>query len=189
MGGVPPAEAVLDELREGGHLVGRVHGDAHDVLRERDLAGLDVAGLDQAGHGMVGADRAVGGQFLQGLEAAPAGDNGVTAVFDGTVCADDEVLQQSERGDRSLELGVGPGIGRGLADVLGGEREPGERDLPDERLGHGGDVVHANLPRWCVETDGRSAGRTAPAAPSAPPETHAPAPPPGGVASRAGCGG
>ena len=39
----------------------------------------------------------------------------------------------------------GPGVWRGLADVLGGERKPAQRDLADERFGPGGDEVHAIL--------------------------------------------
>ena len=96
---------------------------------------------------MVGIDDLVLDQRLHGLEAAPAGHHGVAvpAIVIGLTGPDDEVLQQAEGGDRGLELGVGPGIGRGLADILGGEDEPAQRDLPDERFGPGGDVVHASL--------------------------------------------
>ena len=143
----------LDQFGEGDHLIRRVHRDADDVLGERDFAGLDAVPLHLAGHRMVGVDRAVTGQFLHGLEAASAGDHGVAlgAVLIGLVGPDDQVLQQVDGGDRRLELGVGAGVGRGLADVLGGQRKQGERDLPNARLGPGGDEVHANLPRWFVE--------------------------------------
>ena len=137
----------LHQLREGDHLVGGVHGDSHDILGERDFSGIGIPGSDLAGHGMVGIDHAVLDQRLHGLQATPAGDHGVAvgAVFVGSIDSDDEVLQQAEGGDRGLELGVGPGIGRRLADVLGGEREQAQRDLPDERFGPGGDEVHASL--------------------------------------------
>ena len=39
-------------------------------------------------------------------------------MFIGVIGADDHVLQQAEGGNGSLELGVGTGIGRGLADIL-----------------------------------------------------------------------
>ena len=140
--------AGLDQLREGRHLVGGVHGDADDVLGERELGRLDVPGLDQAEHRMVGIEDAVLDQRLHGLEAAPAGDDGeaLGAVLVGLVHADDQVLKQAEGGDGGLEFRVRPGVGWGLADVLGGEREPAQRDVPEERFGPGGDVVHANLP-------------------------------------------
>ena len=71
-------------------------------------------------------------QRLHGLEAPSAGDHGVAlgSVLSRLIGADDQVLQQSEGGDGSLELGVGAGIGRGLADVLGGEREPNSAGSP-----------------------------------------------------------
>ena len=46
-----------------------------------------------------------------------------------------------------LERGVVLRVWRGLADVLGRGDESGERDLPDDGLGPGGDEVHANLPQ------------------------------------------
>ena len=89
------------QLSEGLHLVGGMHGDADDVLGERDLAGIHVPGPDLAGHRMVGIDGAFPGQLLQGLEAAAPGDDGMGSgtvrVF--RVGADDEVLQQSEGGN------------------------------------------------------------------------------------------
>ena len=145
--------AGIDQLREGRHLVRRMHRHADDVLGEREFGRLGVSRPDLAGHRMVCIEHLVLDQRLHGLEAAAAGDHGETlaAIFIRLVGSDDQVLQQVEGGDRGLERGVGLRIGRGLADVLGGEREPGERNLPDVRLGPGGDVVHANLPRWCVE--------------------------------------
>ena len=79
----------------------------------------------------MGADRAVLGERLQGREAAAAGDHSIGAVGIVSLGAGDQVLQQTVGGDRRLDLGIGAGVGRGLADVLGREREPGERDLPD----------------------------------------------------------
>ena len=109
-----------------------MHRDAHNVLGERDLAGLVIVGADQAGHGMVGVEDGVLDQRLHGLEAAPASHHGIafSAVLGGGVGADHEVLQQSEGGDRGLELRIGPGIGRRLADVLGGEGKPGSAGSP-----------------------------------------------------------
>ena len=65
-----------DQLRECGDLVGRVHGDADEVLGEREFGGLGVPGPDLAGHGMVGVQHLVLDQRLHGLEAASAGDHG-----------------------------------------------------------------------------------------------------------------
>ena len=128
----------LGELREGAHLVGGVHGDADDVLRERQFAGL-AAGGDQARHRMVRVENAVRGERLERGQAAPAGDDGeaVDAVGAGAFGADDQVLQQAVGGDGGLELGEGGRIGRGLAHVLGREREPAQRHRPDIRLGRG----------------------------------------------------
>ena len=137
----------LHQLRERDHLVGGMHGDTNDILGEREFGGLAIHGADEAGHGMVGIEHIVLDQRLQGLEAASAGDNGVAldTILAGGGGADDEIFEQAESGDRGLELGIGPGIGRRLADVLGGERERTQRDLPDERFGPGGDVVHTSL--------------------------------------------
>ena len=139
--------AGVGELGERDHLVGGVHGDADDVLGERELGGIGVAGPDLAGHRMVGIEHLVLDQRLHGLQAAPAGDHGeaLRVILTRVIGADHEVLQQPEGGDGGLERSVGLRIGRRLADVLGGEREPAQRDLPDERFGPGGDVVHANL--------------------------------------------
>ena len=52
-----------------------MHGDADDVLGERDFAGLDIAGFDQTGYGVLGIEHAVPDQRLHGLEAAAAGDH------------------------------------------------------------------------------------------------------------------
>ena len=65
--------ARIDQRRHGDKFVGRVHGGAHRVFHQR---GFDrVFGLlDFAGHLEVGIDDAFGGEFLQGLEPAAAGD-------------------------------------------------------------------------------------------------------------------
>ena len=134
------------ELAERDHLVGGVHRDADDVLRERQLARIAVRG-DLARHRMVGIERAVLGERLQCREAAPAGDDGeaLGAVAIRIVGAGDEVLQQAVGLDGCHELGLGELVGGGLAHVLGREREAAQRDLPDERLGRRCDVIHANL--------------------------------------------
>ena len=121
----------------------------------------------------MGADRAVLGQRLQGCEAAAAGDHGIGAVGIVSLAAGYQVLQQAVGSDGRLDLGIGAGVGRGLADVLGREREAGERDLPDQRLGPGGDVVHADL-RQRMEWMGRAPEwRLSPAVPR--PPGHSPA--------------
>ena len=114
-----------------------MHGDAHDILGERDLAGLAIPRPDLTGYGVVGIEHIVLDQRLHGLEAAAAGDHGIalgsrlspwlagrgrlprSGILAGLVDPDDEVFQKAEGGDRGLEFGVGPGIGRCLADVLG----------------------------------------------------------------------
>ena len=177
--------AGIGEPGERDHLVRRVHRHADDVLGERDFSGLGIPGPDLAGHRMVGVEHLVLGQRLHGPKAASAGDHGEAfgARLIRVIGADDEIFEQPEGGDGSLELGVGAGIGRGLADILGGEREPGERDLPDERLGPWGDEVHANLPRWCVEMSEGGVGERSPPARPRRPDT-GPAPPPDGVVGR-----
>ena len=78
----------------------------------------------------------------------------LAAILIGLVGSDDKVLQQSEGGNRVLERGVSLG-GRAVScGRFRAEREPGERNLPDARLGHGSDEVHANLPQWCGGMDG-----------------------------------
>ena len=141
-------DAGLGEGRERDHLVGGVHRDAHDVLGKRQLAGITVRG-DLAGHRMIGIERAVPGERLQRREAAAAGDDGeaLGAVVVRVVGAGNEVLQQAVGLDGRLELLFSEVVGRGLAHVLGREREPAERDLPDERLGRGSDMVHVTLRR------------------------------------------
>ena len=179
-------EAGVGELGERDHLVGRMHGDADDVLRQRQLARRIRIGGDQAGHRVVGIDRAVLGQRLHGREAAAAGDHGPGAGIGGTVDADDQVLQQAMGGDGGLHLGLGDRIGRRLAHVLGRKRQPGERNLPDQRFVRGCDVIHANLPRYGLDMDGTDAAETASPAVPRPPRP-GPAPAPG--AAPAGMGG
>ena len=154
-------EAGVGELRECDHLVGRMHGDADDVLRQRQLARPVRIGGDQAGHRVVGIDRAVLGQRLHGREAAAAGDHGIGAGIGGAVDADDQVLEEAMGGDGGLHLGLGDGIGRRLAHVLGRKRQPGERNLPDQRFVQGCEVIHANLPRYGLGMDGTDAAETA----------------------------
>ena len=135
------------QLAEGLDLVGRMHGYADDVLGERDLFGIAVPGTNQARHGMVGIDLPFGGQGLQGREATSACDHGMAlgAVVAGFGGADNEVLEQAERGDRRLDLRIGEGVGRGLPDVLGGEAEQAQRDFPDGWSGHGSESIHCCL--------------------------------------------
>ena len=141
-------DAGVGQCRERDHLVGRMHRDADDILGKRQLTGVAVR-RDLAGHRMVGVERAVVCERLQRREAAAAGDHGEAfdAVRVRAVGAGDEVLQQAVRLDGGPELFFSEVVGRGLAHVLGREREPAERDLPDERLGRGSDVVHGSLRR------------------------------------------
>ena len=136
--------AGLGELGERGHLVGGVHGHAHDVFCQGQLPGVAVGG-DAAGHRQAGLDGAGLGQRLERRETPPAGHDGealrVAAVFG----ADDEVLQQAVGLDGGSELRLGRGVGRGLAHVLGREREVRKRDLADGGIGRGSDGVHAVL--------------------------------------------
>ena len=147
---------------ERDHLVGGVHRDAYHVLRERELAGVAVGG-DLAGHRVIGMQRAVLGERAQSREAAPAGDDGeaLDAVRVRRVGPHDEVLQQVVLSDGRPELGLGRVVGRGLAHVLGCEREPAERDVPDRRFVHGCILVHADLP-W-MRGGARSAALSGPA--------------------------
>ena len=167
----------LGEFRERDHLIGEVHRDADVILGERDFTGLDIAGLDQEGHGMIGIEDTVFDLRLHGFEASPAGDHGIAlgAVTVRAVGADDEVFEQSERGDRGLELCIGLGIGRRLAHVLGGEGEPAQGNFPDERFSLGGDEVHAFLYGGLHRRGGDGALRPSRACPRS-----GPAPPPAG---------
>ena len=154
------------DLGERDHLVGGVHRDADDVFRERELAGIAVRG-DLARHRVEGIEGAVLGERLQGREAASAGDDGIAlgAVLGGIVGAGDEVLQQAVRLDGGDELGVGGLVGRGLAHVLGRERELAKRDVADRRFRRGCDVVHSNLHGWTDWRRGRGSLRPACARP------------------------
>ena len=68
--------AVAGQLRERLHLVGRVHGDAHDgIFRQRQFRGGAGARQYLAGDGMIGLERTVVGQRLQSRQAPAAGDN------------------------------------------------------------------------------------------------------------------
>ena len=134
------------ELAKRDHLVGRVHGEVAHVLRERELHGVAVRG-DLARHGVIGVQGAVLGERLKRGEAATARDDGeaLDAVRVRVVGAGDEVLQQPVCLDGGQKLGLGVLVGRGLAHVLGREREPAERDLADRCLGRGCDGVHGSL--------------------------------------------
>ena len=82
---------------------------------------------------MLGIKHLVLDERLHGLQAAPACTRGgaVDIVLSRLVHGDDEVPQQPEPRDGGLEPGAGPEIGRGLAEILGGERESAQRDLPE----------------------------------------------------------
>ena len=176
-------EAGIGQLREGDHLVGGMHGDADDVLRQRQLARHRRIGGDQAGHRVVGVDRAVLGQGLHGREPASAGDHGIGAGIGRSVHANDQVLQQAMGGDGGLHLGLGDRVCRRLAHVLGRKRQPVQGNLPDERFVQGCDAVHANLPRYGLEKDGTGAAETALSGRAAPALDR-----PGSASGRGTCG-
>ena len=89
------------QFGEGRHLIRRMHGDAHDVLGEREFGGLGIPGPDLAGHRMAGIQHAVLDERQHRLEAASAGGHreAFGAVRGRLVRPDDEVLQQPEGGD------------------------------------------------------------------------------------------
>ena len=106
-GDIGDGGAVIGERAECLHLVGRVHGDADDVLGERELAVDGAVVDDPAGDGMVGGEHAVLGEVAERVEPAAAGDDGVVlaAVLAGSDGACHEVLEQPVGGDGGLELG------------------------------------------------------------------------------------
>ena len=134
-GGAPGGEAP-----EGVRLVGGVHGDAHHVLGQGELPGRGVARVHAAGHGVVHGDDALGGQRLQGREAAPARNDRVagTDALDG---AHHEGGEEAVGGEGRLELGERRRLGRGRAHVLGRGLEGVERELTDGV----GQVVHGGF--------------------------------------------
>ena len=87
---------------------------------------------------------AVGGERLQGREAAAAGDHGVAAVR--AIAPDNEVFEKPVVRDGGLQLGIGDGVGRRLAHVLRRDGQPVERDRVDRRLVDGSGVVHVVPP-------------------------------------------
>ena len=145
-GDIGDGGAVIGERAEGLHLVGRVHGDAHHVLRERELAVGGTVVDDAAGHGMVGGQHAVAGEIVERGEPAGAGDNGIVlaAVLAESDGACNEVLKQPVDGDGGLELGEGGLAGLGPADVGGRALEAVERDGSDDG------VVHVVLRNACM---------------------------------------
>ena len=138
--------AGLGEFGEGGHLVGGVHGDAHDVLRERQFAGV-VVRSDPAKHGVIGVERAFLGQRVQRCEAPSAGHDGeaLIALVVGAVGAGDEVLQKTVGADGGRELVLGGFVRRGLAHILGRKREIRKGDLAEGGIGRGCGAAHAVL--------------------------------------------
>ena len=98
--------------------------DHRQGLAERQCAGREAVAYSKATEGLPPLD-----QRSHGFEEVPVSDGGkaVGAVFSGPIGADDEVFQQSEGGDRGLELGVGLGAGGGLRTSSGAKarRESG----------------------------------------------------------------
>ena len=129
---------------EGLDLVGGVHRRADDVFRERDFRLGGFGGNDAAGHGKVGGNLVLRGEVRESAVAAAAGDDreGVVGAVDRT---DDEVGEDSERGDGCLELGEGLHAGVGLPHVAGGEFEAVEGDVLDSGFGLRIDGAHARL--------------------------------------------
>jgi len=139
-------DAGLGQLRECDHLVGRMHGDAYDVLGERQLGGCGVAVDNEAGHGMGDVERAFRGKGLQRRQAPAARDYGVVAVR--AFASDDEILEKPVVCDGGLQFGLGGGVGRRPAHVLRRDGQPVERDRLDRRLVDGSGLVHTVLHVW-----------------------------------------
>ena len=115
-----------------------MHGDADDVLGERELAVGGTVVDDPAGDGMVGGQHAVAGEIVERGEPAGAGDDGVVlaAVLAGSDGACHEVLEQPVGGDGGLELGEGGLAGLGPADIGGRALQPVERNGSDDGIVH-----------------------------------------------------
>ena len=140
----PEAVGDLARLAAGGgepgerlDLVGGVHGDADDVLGEREFVPGRGSGDDMAGDGMIVRHHADAGQRLEGGETPSPGDDAVArAVAVG--CGegvDDEVLQQAVGGDGGFELVLGGAVRPGVAGIVGGKYQAGERNMAERRLG------------------------------------------------------
>ena len=70
--------ALVDEVAERLELVGRVHGDAHDVLGQADLHRVGVAPELDAGHQVVVRELAASGEQHQRAVTTLPGDDGDT---------------------------------------------------------------------------------------------------------------
>ena len=93
------------EPAERGHLVGRVHRDAHGVLGERGL-GRGVVVDHEARHRVVLRDVLLAGESVQRAEPAGAGGDPVEGLGERR---HHEVLEQAVGADRGDEFGVGLG--------------------------------------------------------------------------------
>ena len=135
--------AGLRELAERDHLVGGVHRDTHDVLRERQLDRIAVRG-DLARHRMEGVEPAFLDECNEGRESLPAGDD----------C-------------EALGAVRGGFVGRCLAHVLGRGRELAKRDVPDRRFQRGAMwwFMPFSVDGWTGARETAFSGRRAPARP------------------------
>ena len=149
--------AAPGEAGERLDLIGGVHGGAHHVLGQRQLALRRIVADHAAGHRVVGCQHALAGQVDERGQAAAAGDHGVADVAAGAGFDDagDEVLQQPMRGDRGFELGERGLAGRCLADVGRRQLQLAERDGLDNGFRHGGHSPETGKPpggglRWMM---------------------------------------
>ena len=112
---------VAGQLRERLHLVGRVHGHAHDVFRQGQFRGGAGGRQYLTGDGMIGPERTVVGQGVQGRQTPAAGDNleAVCVVALPLGGLHEEILEQAVGGDGGLELVERPAVGGRLSHILG----------------------------------------------------------------------
>jgi hypothetical protein len=129
--------AGVDQRGHGDKFVRRMHGDAHRIFHQRGFERL-LGLLDQAWHLEIRRDDALGGKFLQGLEAPSAGDNRMHVVRIKRRGVNDKILLQAARADAGLELRVFGRRRRRLAHIGRGQDKLVEGDIADFGCGgHG----------------------------------------------------
>ena len=138
---------LFDQLPEGEALVGRVHRQALEVLREAGLARAGrIAVEDEAGHVATRGNGAVGCKALQRPQAPAAGLDG-EASPGFAEAGHHEILKESTRRNVRLQLEVGRFAGH-PPHVARRGNELVERDGPDHdslRMRAGADHPHLSL--------------------------------------------